>query len=86
MGIIENEVIKLEEYHLLQECRDVYLDEVPGPPPKRDIDFTIYLFPRVVPMSKIPYRMNTLELLEWKMQLQELFENKHIHLSVSPWG
>ena len=37
-------------------------------------------------MSKTPYRISTLELLELKMQLQELLEKKYIHLSVSPWG
>ena len=37
-------------------------------------------------MSKTPYRMSTLEMLELKMQLQELFENKYIRLSVSPSG
>ena len=37
-------------------------------------------------MSKTPYRMSTLEMLELKMQLQELLEKKYIRLSVSPWG
>ena len=55
---------------MLQEFRDVFLDEIPGLPPKRDIDFTIELFPGVAPVSKTPYRMSTPELLELKMQLQ----------------
>ena len=37
-------------------------------------------------MSKTPYRMSTLELLEMKMQLQVLLEKKYIRSSVSPWG
>ena len=37
-------------------------------------------------MSKAPYKMSTLEMLELKMQLQELLEKKYIRLSVSPWG
>ena len=37
-------------------------------------------------MSKTPYIMSTLEMLEPKMQLQELLEKKYIRLSVSPWG
>ena len=55
-------------------------------PPKRDIDFIIDVFPGVAPVSKAPYRMSTPEMLELKMQLQELLENKYIQLSVSPWG
>ena len=31
-------------------------------------------------------QQSTLELLELKMQLQELLENKYIRPSVSPWG
>ena len=30
--------------------------------------------------------MSTPEMLELKMQLQELFEKKYIRSSVSPWG
>ena len=45
----------LEEFHVLQEFRDVFLDEIPGLPPKRDIDFTIELVPGVAPVSKAPY-------------------------------
>ena len=37
-------------------------------------------------MSKTPYRMLTPEMLESKMQLQELLENKYIRSNVSPWG
>ena len=68
----------LEEFHVLQEFRDVFLDEIPGFPPKRDIDFTIELVPGVAPVSKPPYRMSTPEMLELKMQLQELLEKKYI--------
>ena len=70
----ENETLKLEDYHMLQEFRDVFLDDIPGLPPKRDIDFTIELVPGAAPVSKAPYRMSTLEMLELKMQLQELLE------------
>ena len=55
-------------------------------PPKRDIDFTIELVPGATPVSKAPYRMSTPEMLELKMQLQELLDKKYIRLSVSPWG
>ena len=54
-----DETPRLEEYHVLQEFKDVFLDEIPGLPPKRDIDFTIDLVPGVAPVSKAPYRMST---------------------------
>ena len=65
----ENKIPKLEDYHVLQEFKDVFLDEVPGLPLKRDIDFTIDLVPRVAPVSRTPYIMSTPEFLELKMQL-----------------
>ena len=55
----ENETPRLEEFHVLQEFRDVFPDEILGFPPKRDIDFTIDLVPRAAPVSKTPYRMHT---------------------------
>ena len=58
---------------MLQEFRDVFPDEIPGLPPKRDIDFIIELVPRAAPVSKTPYKMSTPEMLELKIQLQECF-------------
>ena len=69
---------------MLQEFRDVFPNEIPGLPPKRDIDFTIELMPGVASVSKTPYRMITPKMLEVKMQLQELLEKKYIRSSVSP--
>ena len=76
----------MEDYQVLQEFRDVFPEEILGLPPKRDIDFTIELVPGAAPVSKAPYRMSTPEMLELKMQLQELLEKKYIRPSVSPWG
>ena len=49
----------------------MFPDEIPGLPPKRDIDFTIELVLGAAPVSKAPYRMSTPEMLELKMQLQK---------------
>ena len=45
---------RLEDYQVLQEFKDVFPDEIPGLPPKRDIDFTIELVPGAAPVSKTP--------------------------------
>ena len=71
---------------MLQEFKDVFPDEIPGLPLKRDIDFTIELVPGASLVSKTPYRMSTPEMLELNMQPQELLEKKYIQPSVSPWG
>ena len=43
---MENETSRLEDFHVLQEFRDVFPYEIPGLPPKKDFDFTISLVPR----------------------------------------
>ena len=42
---VENETPRLEDFHVLQEFMDVFLDEILGIPTKRDIDSTIGLVP-----------------------------------------
>ena len=46
---------KLEDIPVLKEFEDIFLKEVPGLPPKRDIDFTINQIPGAVQVSKAPY-------------------------------
>jgi len=70
----------------LQNFSDVLPDEVQGLPTKGDIDFSIDIFLGATPMSNTPYIVKTLELLEMKIQLQEVLEKRYIHPSVSPWG
>ena len=70
MEATENEAPRSEDFHVLQEFRDVFPDETSGIPPKRDIYFTIELVLGVAPVSKTPYKMSTLKFLELKMKLQ----------------
>ena len=55
-------------------------------PPKREVDFTINPVLGMAPVSKSPYRMSTLELVELKIQLQLLMNKYYIRPSVSHWG
>ncbi|KAL0454568.1 UNVERIFIED_CONTAM: Transposon Ty3-G Gag-Pol polyprotein, partial [Sesamum latifolium] len=77
---------KLEDIPIVREFPDVFPDDLPGPPPDREIEFEVSLVPRVTPVSKTPYRMAPAELRELKKQLQELMHKKLIRPSVSPWG
>ena len=74
-----NETLNLEDYHVLQEFKDVFPNDILGILPKRDMDFTFELVLEATPVSKSPYRMSTPEMLELKMQLQELLEKKYIN-------
>ena len=72
--------LKLEDIPVLREYADVFQKEIPGLPPKRELDFTIELVLGVVPSSKAHYRMRILELNE----LKELIDKNYIRPSVCP--
>jgi len=52
---------------VLHEFKDVFLEEIPGLPPRREIDFSIELMLRAVTISKAPYIMSTPEFVELKI-------------------
>ena len=68
------------------EYEDVFLDELPGLPPQRVVDFGIELHPSTSPISMTPHRMALVELQELRVQLQELLDKGFIRPSTSPWG
>ena len=57
---------------VVYEYEYVFLDELPGLPPPRDIDFRIELHPVTSPISMTPHRMVPVELQELKVHIQEL--------------
>ena len=77
---------KMEEVAVVREFLDVFPEEFPGLPPKREVDFDIELVPGTAPILIAPYRMAPVELAELKKQLQELLDKGFIRPSVSPWG
>jgi hypothetical protein len=77
----EDKVPNWEDYLVLKKFEDVF-KEVPGLPPRRDIDFSIDLMPGAAPVSKTPYRMSTPELKELQIHLEELLKKGYIRPSV----
>ena len=59
-----------EEVVVVKEFLDVFLDEIPGLPPNREIEFNIELVQGTTPISKAPYRMAPIEMKELKKQLE----------------
>jgi hypothetical protein len=63
MNLLEKEdKPKLEDFVVLHEFRDMFVDEIPELPPRREIDFSIDLLPSSTPISKAPYQMSLPEL------------------------
>jgi hypothetical protein len=65
----KDKVPNLEDHAVLEDFEDVF-KEVPGLPPKRDIDFSIIVMPGEAPESKTPYKMSTPELKSCKCSLK----------------
>ncbi|KAL0561592.1 hypothetical protein IC582_002026 [Cucumis melo] len=78
--------VSLSSEPVVRDYPDVFLEELPGLPPHREVEFAIELEPGTVPISRAPYRMAPAELKELKVQLQELLDKRFIRPSVSPWG
>jgi hypothetical protein len=76
----------LEDIKVVYDYPDVFLDELPGMPPDRQVEFVIDLLSGTAPISKRPYRMSSDQLLELKKQIKELLEKGFICPSSSPWG
>jgi hypothetical protein len=64
----------------------VFLDDLPGMPPERAIEFKIELQSGTAPIAKSPYQMSPVEMKELKVQLQALLDKGYIRPSTSPWG
>jgi hypothetical protein len=76
----------IEDIPVAYEFPDVFLEDLSGMPPDRDVEFVIELQPDTAPISRRPYQMTPKELAELKVQLNELLDKGYIHLSSSPWG
>ena len=58
--------------HVVCEYEDVFLDELPGLPSQRVVDFCIELHSGTSLISMTAHRMASVELQELRVQLQKL--------------
>ncbi|GJV95860.1 putative nucleotidyltransferase, ribonuclease H [Tanacetum coccineum] len=65
---------------------DVFLEDLSGLPPQRQVEFRIDLIPGATPVAKSPYRLAPSEMQELSEQLQELQDKGFIRPSHSSWG
>ena len=70
---------------MVRDFPDVFLEELPGMPPYREVEFVIDLLPGTAPISKRPYKMSVEELKGLKRRLTELQEASYLRPNSSPW-
>ncbi|PON48369.1 hypothetical protein PanWU01x14_237640, partial [Parasponia andersonii] len=68
------------------EYSEVFLEDLPGLPPNREIKFYIELVPRAQPVSIPANRMAPTEMEELREQLDDMLFKGFIRSSTSPWG
>ena len=69
----------------MREFPEVFPNDLPGVPPKREIDFWIDLLPDRNPISIPQYKMAPAELKELKAHLNDLLDTGFIRPCISPW-
>ncbi|GJY06718.1 reverse transcriptase domain-containing protein [Tanacetum coccineum] len=77
---------KQEEIVVVRDFPEVFLDDLSGLPPIREIEFRIELIPRATPVAKSPYHLAPYELVELSGQLKKLQDKGFIRPSSSPYG
>nr|GEV72798.1 transposon Ty3-G Gag-Pol polyprotein [Tanacetum cinerariifolium] len=75
-----------EDVPVIRDFPEVFLDDLSGLPPPRQVEFRIDLVPRVAPVARAPYCLAPFEMKELSVQLLELLEKGFIRPSLSPWG
>nr|GEW20922.1 hypothetical protein [Tanacetum cinerariifolium] len=86
--VMEKEPVKKQLLDVPVICNfpKVFLDDLPGLLPPRQVEFKIELIPGTAPVARAPYRLAPSELKELSDQLKELSEKGFIRPSSSPWG
>ncbi|GJS33818.1 retrovirus-related pol polyprotein from transposon TNT 1-94 [Tanacetum coccineum] len=82
----KSEEKRLEDVLVVRDFPEVFLEDLPGIPPTRQVEFQIDLIPGAAPVAQAPYRLAPSKMKELSDQLQELSEKGFIRPSSSPWG
>ena len=83
---LDHDIPSIDSVPVVNEFLDVFLEDLSGVPPIREIHFGIDLKPDTKPISIPSYRMAPAKLKELKLQLKDLTDKGFIQPSISPWG
>ncbi|GJY45733.1 putative reverse transcriptase domain-containing protein [Tanacetum coccineum] len=77
---------RLKDVSTVRDFLEVFLEDLPGLPPTRQVEFQIDLVPGAALVARAPYRLAPSEMEELSTQLQELSDKGFIRPSSLPWG
>ncbi|GJT28804.1 putative reverse transcriptase domain-containing protein [Tanacetum coccineum] len=69
---------RLEDVPIVRDFPEVFLEELSGLPPTRQVEFQINLMSGAAPVARAPYRLTPSEMKELLWQLQELSDKGFI--------
>ncbi|GKF77908.1 hypothetical protein Tco_0230378 [Tanacetum coccineum] len=84
--VYKSEKKRLEDVPIVQDFPEVFLEDLPGLPPTRQVEFQIDLVHGAAPIARAPYRLAPSKMKELSEQLKELSDKGFIRPSSSPWG
>nr|GEW15340.1 transposon Ty3-G Gag-Pol polyprotein [Tanacetum cinerariifolium] len=76
----------LRMYRQFEVFSEVFLEDLPGLPPTRQVEFQIDLVHSAASVARAPYQLALSKMKKSLEQLQELYEKGFIRPSSSPWG
>ena len=79
LSVVDSVTLVVDLPLVVCEFSDVFLEDLPGLPPVRVVEFSIELVPGTSPISISPYHMALTELIELKIQLEEFLHKGFIH-------
>ncbi|GJY71015.1 putative reverse transcriptase domain-containing protein [Tanacetum coccineum] len=82
--VCDEKIIHSEVYR--EGLSEVFLEDLPGLPLVRQVEFQIYLVHGVAPVARAPYRLAPSKMQELSAQLQEHSDKGFIRPSSSLWG
>nr|GFA73835.1 putative reverse transcriptase domain-containing protein [Tanacetum cinerariifolium] len=82
----KSEKKRLEDVPIVRNFPEVFLEDLPGLPLTRQVEFQIDLIPGATPVARAPYQLAPSEMKEFLDQLKELSKKGFIRPSSSPWG
>ncbi|GKE55948.1 hypothetical protein Tco_1495133 [Tanacetum coccineum] len=77
---------RVKDVPIVCDFPDVFLEDWPGLPPTRQVEFQIDLIPGAAPVARAPYRLAPSKMKELLEQLKELSDKDFIRPSSSPLG
>ncbi|GKA51991.1 putative reverse transcriptase domain-containing protein [Tanacetum coccineum] len=86
LSCIKADEKRLDDIRTVRDFPEVFLDDLTGLPPVREIEFRIDLIPGALLVVKSSYRLAPSKMQELSNQLKELQEKGFIRPSHSPWG